>query len=478
MKQILFYALIVIVLSACNKVRLEGNENEVSDKKTIVFLPEIGSRAAMEQGFVDDDIIGIFMGKNEDDVGTFMWNFPCWFDEHNRMWKGPYDIFWESEEIKMNVVAYYPYSFLNRSQDLNSLRVSLPYEQSSIDSLRKADFLWARIDGAMSATYPDGIPLDMSHLLCKLKFNMYLTVEGQPSTDVPFIQLYNVKNEGWIDLNTGGVITDNDVANNVTMYYDADKRMAEAIVFPQTLEAGKLMHFMMASEDGNVAYGYRLDEPLKLEGGKEYVLDYKQDFEASLFMPYDSVYCLYDGQDIESDFFYAYLNGVQVLPDEVDPFVGNLKISIEKSEGSDWFNYKFENGRFHFGIEENLTPDPREGKIFMKVGSLKKYIKVCQDAVYCEKITRSLTYKEAVINSYEFNRLDYFTDVTCFIEYNETDNVGWVRAINLNGEGGDRAGVEVDENLSTTSRSCVVSFLHRGVLPVMVLNITQYGRTE
>lgn len=479
MKPILFSCVMVSLLSACSKTMPDADRSGTSDKKAIVFLPEVGTRATMEDGFANDDIVGIFMSES-DNADTSIWNYPCWFEEENNVWKGPYDIFWKDKDTKMNIVAYYPYSFIGENQDLESLNVAVPYEQSSIDSLRKADFLWARISDATPDKYPDGVPLDMSHLLSKLKVNMNLTVNGLPSRDEAFVQLLDVKNQGWVNLNNGEVTTDTEKSTYVNMCYDVDKRVAEAIVYPQTIEAGNLLQFILHSEDGHKAYGYKLKEPLVMEGGKEYVIDYNLETDPFIYMPYDSVYTYIYGIKIDNDYFNAYSNGVEVQPDETEPFVSNLDMTIGKSENSDWFDYKFENGRFHFGIQENLTSSPRKGYVYLRNKFVEKKITVYQGAVNCkEYIIDDITYEAYTYHDNNINNLNQYDDYLTFkIDYEDSENKNWADVLNTEPGSREIIKLQFDENPTTMPRSCVITFLYKDVLPVMVLRITQLGRTE
>lgn len=480
MKSILFSCVMVTLLSACSKTMPDIDKGATGDKKAIVFLPEVGARATMENGFANDDIVGVFMNeKRNNNAGSFIWNYPCWFDGQNNVWKGPYDLFWKDNDTKMNIVAYYPYSFLDENQNLESFKVSVPYDQSSIDSLRKADFLWAKIDDATPDRYPNGVPLNMSHLFCKIKVNMNLTVNGLPSRDEAFVQLLGVNNQGSVNLNNGEVTTDSETSTYVNMYYDVDKRVAEAIVYPQIIKTGNLFQFILHSEDGPKAYGYKLNEPLAMEGGKEYVIDYNLESDPFIFMPYDSVYTYIYGCKMENDYFSAYSNGVEVNTDEADPFVSNLDMTIGKSENSDWFDYKFENGKFHFNIQENLTTAPRKGYVYLKNEFVDKKIIVYQNTVNCKEfVFDDIAYDANYLNNNMIDIVNQYDNLTYDIDYGDSESKNWAFVLNIEPSSYEKIEIEFKENPTTMPRSCVITFLYKGVLPVMVLKITQMGRTE
>lgn len=469
---------VAVILGACAKNEPEMQSAANGSRRPVVFLPEVCSRAAMENGFRQNDVIGIFMSKDGAEEGYFMWNIPYWYESEQEVWESPYEFYWEDNTAPMDVVAYYPYFSLPESQDLTRLAVDLPSDQSSLDSLRKSDFLWGKVDDVTADSYPEGVPLPMKHRFSKVKINMDVTVEGAPMTSEPMVFLRQVKNHGTVNLNTGEVALSTDNRMEVKMYYDAQARTAEAIVYPQTLEAGTLMRYLVFGENGYEAYGYKLNAPLTLEEGKEYVLDYQKDFPAFLTLPYDSVYSYFRELSITYDYFAAFLNGVNVNAYEADPFTSNLDIKIEKSEGDDWFDYKFENGRFHFGIQENLTTQDRKGKLWLTAGSVRKAITVYQSAVALTEVRNNLSWEAASLSGYQYWILGEYTGLTYEVEYKETDVTGWVQPVNLEPDASGNFSIEVAANESAVSRSCVVRLFHKGVLPVMEVSITQAGKTE
>ncbi len=476
MKRGIFFTMAMVsVLSACTKDGPESPSVENEGRKVLVFLPEVCSRAAMENGFRDNDVVGVFMSEKGTDEGYYMWNVSYCYEGERNVWESPYAFYWKDSTTSMDVVAYYPYFPLPESQDLSNVVVELPANQSSLDSLRKSDFLWAKVEDVSPDTYPQGIPLPMSHRFAKVKINMDLTVEGNPIALEPSVFLRQVKNHGVVNLHTGEIALNTDNPMEVKMYYDAQQHTAEAIVYPQTLEAGSFMRYMVLGENGYEAYGYKLNTDLTLEGGKEYVLDYQKDFPVFLTLPYDSVYSYFNGWSIDADYFMAYKGDENVNLDEIGPFTSNLDITLEKSEGADWFDYKLENGRFHFGIQENLTTEPRKGLLWLKAGSIKKAITIYQNPVACTEVKENyVSWEGASLSGYKYWILSDYSGLTYEIEYKETDVTGWVEAVNLEGD----FSIKVAANETSVPRTCVIRFYHKGVLLVMEATIRQEGKTE
>lgn len=67
---------VAVILGACAKNEPEMQSAADGSRRPVVFLPEVCSRAAMENGFRQNDVIGIFMSKDGAEEGYSMWNIP------------------------------------------------------------------------------------------------------------------------------------------------------------------------------------------------------------------------------------------------------------------------------------------------------------------------------------------------------------------------------------------------------------------
>lgn len=251
-----------------------GEEVDKYDKGIITFLPDVSvsTRSAMERGFEEGDQIGIFL-LDQDKTAKWKYGSECWVSnipveyKGSGGWDSAMQLYWQKVPYTLMGIGYYPYTNTTIDKDFTSVYFQTPIDQSNRKLLRQSDLLWASTTDIIYEKYNGGIPLLFKHLLSKLTISFINTTYVAKSDMKDGIQVNNVYNRAIVNLVTGEVSYESSISPQVIqMYYDENRQTAEAIIIPQSIPVGKWVNFRYKGR----FYYYQLQEPLILEGGKEY----------------------------------------------------------------------------------------------------------------------------------------------------------------------------------------------------------------
>ena len=253
-----------LFLQSCQQEEqlLTGDES----RREIVFTSIIDDShlsrvvdASWEQG----DEIGVFM-KNAETEEVLRANVPYVTKSGNGNFvgkNGPME-FPEGEGVKVDFIAYYPYT--TRAENFKQYGIDLTKQQNQ----RALDLMKAVNLVNCDATSPQG-NLQFRHLLSKLVLN--LTPSQGASLKGIKATVSALKVKGNANLAADGIITLEDQTASVEMFVNAEGTQAEAVLLPQDL-TGKLKITLELNGQQREVTTNISD---KLEAGKKYICNLK-----------------------------------------------------------------------------------------------------------------------------------------------------------------------------------------------------------
>lgn len=256
-----------LFLQSCQQEEqlLTGDES----RREIVFTSIIDDShlsrvvdASWEQG----DEIGVFMKK----AGTeevISGNVPYVTKSGNGNFvgkNGPME-FPEGEGVKVDFIAYYPYT--TRAENFKQYGIDLTDQQNQ----RALDLMKAVNLVNRDATSPQG-NLQFRHLLSKLILN--LTPSQGASLKGIKATVSALKVKGNADLSANGTITLEDQTAAVEMFVNAEGTQAEAVLLPQDLTDKLKITLELNGQQREVTTNISG----KLEAGKKYICNLKINF--------------------------------------------------------------------------------------------------------------------------------------------------------------------------------------------------------
>lgn len=254
---LLYYIALTLLVAACTE-----KETVLSVGQDAVLPIEITSdypvsspqtRASLENGFVADDAVGIFVVDYDSEgnpgtpalKGDRAGNIKFTYD--GSRWTANYQLYWKNSVTPADFYGYYPYDLqmksvtdysfsVSRRQDGNveGAEVTEGMEEGYISS----DLLWAKATKVMPTT--ETVTLQYKHLMAGVCITLE---EGTGFTDDEWtaldkiVQIENTILNGNADLSTGIVSVGDGTPEAITpLYHNGTYR---AVVFPQAVAAGK-----------------------------------------------------------------------------------------------------------------------------------------------------------------------------------------------------------------------------------------------
>jgi hypothetical protein len=294
MKYRLLLGSIVLLLASCSVSNDETEARSPFASHEISFVTTVESnshttvaaRSAMETGFNTNDAIGVFMFVRTDASqvstlssvnGNLISNGEYQLASNNQ-WIATTKSYWRDEETVYDVVAYYPYASMTSSTDVGGYPIKIATDQSTLASLRSADFLYGTTNAVSYGNSSAGINVGMHHKLCKINFILDLGSSMELSSSAP-VTLKNLVISGNISLASGVVTADKTTSSSIlTAYYNAADKKAEFITMPQTIPASTDLMVLSYRDTTDSKYyrlTYKLGSALTLESGKQYDITIK-----------------------------------------------------------------------------------------------------------------------------------------------------------------------------------------------------------
>lgn len=213
------------------------------------YPTQVSTRASMENGFVADDAVGVFVVDYDKEgnpglpalKGERAGNIKFTYD--GERWAANYQLYWKTATTPADFYGYYPYDqqmesvidygfSVKRSQDGNT---------EGTDNTKgyiESDLLWAKATKVMPTS--EAVSLQYKHLMAGITITLEqgtgFTAEEWTALDKT-VQIESTILGGTADLSTGSVTVGNGSPTSITpLYHNGTYR---AVVFPQTVSADK-----------------------------------------------------------------------------------------------------------------------------------------------------------------------------------------------------------------------------------------------
>lgn len=284
---ILFFSF-TLFLGACagEDCETEGPSQPVMQ----IVTSGIETRAGVETQFVTGDEIGIYIvNRQTENVPAFMTGVRGnWLDNvkttlsSNGIWDSNSTLIWKDKSTVVDAYAYYPWETTPSNAEITAWPVKVLADQTQAGAIRKSDFLWAKTNGISYASDNGRLTLGFKH--CFAKLNISITGSGITSgAQVVSMEINGLKTTATFNMNTGAIKEVTGNVQSMTPYYSSEgKNMAEAILIPQTVEAGKFLSVTIQVSQGLKSYIYNLNETTVFKAGEEYDLRFEYTSEKGL----------------------------------------------------------------------------------------------------------------------------------------------------------------------------------------------------
>lgn len=231
------------------------------------------STRATDNGFVQDDAIGLFvvdynpdgtpgellMKGNRADNVRFTYN--------GANWTANYQLYWANKSTPADFYGYYPFNAAMQSATEYAFAVYTDQNGTTADraNYEQSDFLWAKAEKVQPTA--DAVPLTYKHLMAGITIQLQMGTGFDAAEWAgleKIVLVDNVKNNGTINLQTGqpALAESAEEACITPLVYN---NVWRAVVFPQTIAAGKRV--LSITVDGK-SYGLVKNEAVQYIGGK------------------------------------------------------------------------------------------------------------------------------------------------------------------------------------------------------------------
>lgn len=224
-------------------------ENDLN-KKVISLSAEINQVAVTrvnDNGFCNGDVMGVYIvDYNGENPGTLLSkgnradNLRHTYDEANSKWNSAYDVYWKDENTAIDIYGYYPFA---SPDNVNNYPFTIRTDQNTsaegeeLGGYEASDFLWGKVEKVAPTAHKIRLPLH--HKLSSAKIELVEGEgfsEGEWTTLTKSIVIKNLKHEASIDLATGNVTPQGNVAQTGIILHRNGSAF-RAIVVPQTVPA-------------------------------------------------------------------------------------------------------------------------------------------------------------------------------------------------------------------------------------------------
>ena len=243
-KNIIYSVLSVLLLAACSEDRMDLiNDQEKLPIHVSSHYPVEGVSRVTDNGFVADDVVGIFVvDYNEDGTpgspalkGNRASNVKFSFDGVS--WNASYQLYWADAKTPADFYGYYPYD--EGMTSVADYPFAIQANQDAVESgYADSDLLWSKAEKVEPTT--EAIQLRYRHLMAGITVNLekgsgFTANEWNELEKVVLIE--NTILGGVVNLATGTPAVGGGEAESIKpLPYNNGWR---AVVYPQSVEAGK-----------------------------------------------------------------------------------------------------------------------------------------------------------------------------------------------------------------------------------------------
>lgn len=231
------------------------------------------STRATDNGFVQDDAIGLFVVDYNSDgtpgelvmKGNRADNVK--FEYNGASWTANYQLYWANKSTPADFYGYYPFNAAMQSATEYTFAVYTDQDGTTANKAHyeQSDFLWAKAEKVQPTT--DAVQLTYKHLMAGITIQLQMGT-GFDAAEWAGLEktvlVDNVKNNAAINLQTGKV-TLAESAEETCITPLIYNNVWRAVVLPQTIAAGKRV--LNITVDGK-NYGLVKNEDVQYVGGK------------------------------------------------------------------------------------------------------------------------------------------------------------------------------------------------------------------
>lgn len=248
-------------------------------KAEMMFRAEISQQyitRANDNGFSDGDKIGVFIVSHKDGIpqelaatGNHADNVWFMYDDKEGMWTGATQLYWPDDKTPVDAYGYYPFDGELASVTAYPFSVHRNQKaengQTGITGYEASDFLWAKSENLKAES--GVIALKHKHVMAGVLVTL---IEGSGFDDGEWdrtakqVMIENTRLDGTISLQTGCVSVEKESAIKAITPIETGTDF-RAIVFPQTLEAGKTL--ISITIDG-ISYEFKRESGMIYNPGK------------------------------------------------------------------------------------------------------------------------------------------------------------------------------------------------------------------
>lgn len=288
-----------LAFSACTENT--PNEPTIPDNPTtrqqMTLTGEIdpNSTRVNASGFEDDDKVGVFVSTSStlsttaanNQINNAAFNY----DASSKHLEAPMgsEIYWETDDAKLSVFAYYPYDGSITAANATSYSFTVKLDQTTSANFYASDFITAKVTEVAKTTSP--VSLTFNHSLSRI--NVTINRGAGFSDDewgrAKSFKISGIAVDGSVNLSSGAVATGGN-AGEVTFMPETGNMAYSAIVVPQNGQEGVKFQFTLqgasGEDDGNYYY-----EPstVTFEAGKQYNYTFKINATTSSEMTLETV---------------------------------------------------------------------------------------------------------------------------------------------------------------------------------------------
>lgn len=247
-------------------------------------------------GFEDSDKVGVFVSTS----GTLSTtaannkinNAEFTYDVSSTHLEAPSgsEIYWETDDAKLSVFAYYPYDSSVTAANATSYSFAVKSDQTTSANFYASDFITAQATEIAKTTSP--VSLTFNHSLSRINVTINRGAgfsDGEWGKAKSF-KISGVAIDGTVNLSSGAVTTSG-TAGEVTFMPETGNNTAySAIVVPQANQENVKFHFTLKGESGEDDENYYYEPTtVTFEAGKQYNYTFKINATTSSEMTLEAV---------------------------------------------------------------------------------------------------------------------------------------------------------------------------------------------
>ncbi len=233
-------------------------------------------------GFEDDDKVGVFVSTSSslsttaanNQINNAVFNY----DVASKHLEAPAggEIYWETDDAKLSVFAYYPYDSNITAANATSYSFTVKSDQTTSANFYASDFITAKVTEVAKTSSP--VSLTFNHSLSRINVTIK---RGTGFSDDEWgktksFKISGIAIDGNVNLSSGAVATDGTAGEVTFMPETGDDTAYSAIVVPQNGQEEVKFQFTLKGASGEDDENYYYEPTtVTFEAGKQYNYTFK-----------------------------------------------------------------------------------------------------------------------------------------------------------------------------------------------------------